>query len=330
MLGSGNNSWKAGFNPKFVGVAFSQVGSKLGRKSKCVVKTLRERHDYEAKFIDKETWVALTKTDHASLIAFWETAAESIPTSALPNEWDWSDIEGVNYVSEPREQGECGSCYAIATIEMIEARLRILTNKSFDELLSAAFLLSCGLYTEGCDGGYPTLALKFIEEFGLVPESCFPYSDDPKSCSEVCDMDSIPYKISVKNYGYVGGFYGGASEELIMKELRARGPLTISFNPSSTFSYYSSGIYTCKSQRDSSSDVVSAFSMYDCNIDNEAVTHSTLLVGWGELKGKKYWKVLNSWGSNYGEDGYFLIERGTDECAIESMAEAGTPVLSYK
>jgi cathepsin C len=235
----------------------------------------------------------------------------------------------VNFVSAPREQGDCGSCYALATIEMMEARLRILTNKAFDSLLSPQYILSCSFYTEGCDGGYPVLVMKFIEEFGLVPESCFPYSESVQSCHEVCDLESLPYSISVKDYGYVGGFYGGASEELIMKELRARGPMTISLNPTADFSYYSSGIYTCKSQRNSD-EQVSSLSMFDCDVTSETVTHSTLLVGWGEDRGKKYWKVLNSWGERFGEEGYFRIERGSDECAIESMAEAGTPVLKYK
>jgi cathepsin C len=314
-----------------MGTVMTEVGSKLGRKTRCQRrKTLQSRHDIaEAEASPSSRWEALSQTDHESLIAYWDVPAESIPTSVLPGAWDWGDIDGVNYISPPREQGECGSCYAIATVEMIEARLRILTDMQFDEMLSPKYILSCGLYTEGCGGGYPTLVMKFIEEFGLVPESCFPYSTQDKSCSEVCDLDSLEYSISVSSYGTVGGFYGGSSEDLIMKELRARGPLTISFNPSTDFSYYSSGIYTCKSLR-TSDEEISSYSMYDCDVSLETVTHSTLLVGWGEEAGKKFWKVLNSWGSQFGEDGFFRIERGSDECAIESMAEAATPILTFK
>jgi cathepsin C len=57
--------------------------------------------------------------------------------------------------------------------------------------------------------------------------------------------------------------------------------------------------------------------MRDENVAWEKVDHSVLITGWGEEDGEKYWKVLNSWGTRWGEDGYFRIKRGTDECAIE-------------
>merc|ERR1711959_284066 len=60
----------------------------------------------------------------------------------------------------------------------------------------------------------------------------------------------------------------------------------------------------------------------------EKTTHAVLVVGWGENKHQgKYWVVKNSWGSNWGENGYFRIKRGVDSCAIESMSVAATPVL---
>lgn len=59
----------------------------------------------------------------------------------------------------------------------------------------------------------------------------------------------------------------------------------------------------------------------------EKVDHSVLAYGWGEENGKKYWKVLNSWGRNWGENGHFRIRRGTDESHIESMGEAAMPYV---
>jgi cathepsin C len=66
--------------------------------------------------------------------------------------------------------------------------------------------------------------------------------------------------------------------------------------------------------------------MRDTGISWEQVAHSVLLVGYGEdKKGNKFWKVQNSWSTDWGEDGFFRIARGTDECAIESIAEAAIP-----
>ena len=84
------------------------------------------------------------------------------------NEW-------VKYMTESRNQGSCGSCYAVATIGMLESRLRKQTQGNFNDKLSVQHVLSCSVYNQGCDGGYAYLALKFGQEVELVPESCMPY-----------------------------------------------------------------------------------------------------------------------------------------------------------
>lgn len=60
----------------------------------------------------------------------------------------------------------------------------------------------------------------------------------------------------------------------------------------------------------------------------ELTNHAVLLVGYGRCQktGQKYWIVKNSWGTGWGEDGYFRIRRGSDECAIESIAVAANPI----
>lgn len=237
-------------------------------------------------------------------------------TSKLPKDWDWSNIEGVNYVSPPRRQGDCGSCYAISTVEMLESRLRILTNKEFNKELSTQYLLSCSFYTEGCDGGFPTLLNKFIYEFGLVSDECVPYKGRTTECPSEC-----PAQISISEYYYIGGYYGASNEESMMKELRARGPIIGNLEPSQDFSYYKNGIYSNFAMRD---EMPSA-TMRESAVEWEKVDHSVLIVGWGEEDGEKYWKILNSWGEHWGENGYFRIKRGVDEASIESMAEAATP-----
>ena len=61
----------------------------------------------------------------------------------------------------------------------------------------------------------------------------------------------------------------------------------------------------------------------------EVNNHVVVIVGYGEENGVKYWIVKNSWGTSWGEDGYFRIRRGTDELGIESLAVYAVPYLGH-
>lgn len=273
--------------------------------------------------------LTLQKKDHDSLIAFWNSPIESISSESLPLEWDWTNIDGVNYVTSVREQGDCGGCYIISTIGMLESRLRIFTNNEFNDKLSAQYLVSCNFYTEGCNGGYPTLVNKFISEFGAVPERCMEWLGDDGECNKVCDESSLPYKVSVSDFYYIGGYYGASDEESMMKELRARGPIIGNFEPQMDFSYYIGGVYSKVPMRPDV-DGISDMNMRENHIEMEKVDHSVLIVGWGEENGERYWKLMNSWGSDWGENGFFRMKRGCDESSVESMGEAAIPYIVHK
>jgi len=55
--------------------------------------------------------------------------------------------------------------------------------------------------------------------------------------------------------------------------------------------------------------------------------HSVKLIGWGIEHGVKYWLLVNSWGTEWGDHGLFKIRRGTNECGIEERATAGVPLV---
>ena len=72
---------------------------------------------------------------------------------SLPDEFDWRNVDGKNYVSPVRDQAKCGSCYAFGTLGMLEARVRILSNDTKAPVFSTQDIVSCSEYSQGCKGG---------------------------------------------------------------------------------------------------------------------------------------------------------------------------------
>ncbi|KAM6158555.1 dipeptidyl peptidase 1-like [Rhynchocyon petersi] len=240
------------------------------------------------------------------------TADEQRKISQLPMSWDWRNVGGVNYVSPIRNQGTCGSCYAFSSVSMLEARLRILTNNSQTPILSPQDVVSCNPYSKGCKGGIPYLtAGKYAQDFGLVEETCFPYE-----AREVpCRVKSSCFRYYSSAYQYVGGYYGGCNEAQMKLELVHHGPVEATFQFYQDFYNYKKGIYYHTGLRDPLNP-------------SERRSHAVLIVGYGtdSVSGMDYWICKNSWGINWGENGYFRIRRGTNECGIEGIALAATPI----
>ena len=237
----------------------------------------------------------------------------------FPVNFDCRNIEGVNYDSPVRKQGECGSCYAIAAISVLESRIRIKTNNQHKPLLSVASSIACSRYNQGCDGGYPYLIGKHGREFGLVDESCQRYSEDDSVCVKEC-FNKKTYKVS--DYGYVGDYYGGTNEEAMMKEVFNNGPIVVAINASSELYYYSGGIFTSNARRVEGS--------FEKEVKPwEFTNHAVTCVGWGEenVNGstEKYWILKNSWGQNWGDKGYFKLKRGM--ASAEAQAIFLTPEI---
>ncbi|XP_041360896.1 dipeptidyl peptidase 1-like [Gigantopelta aegis] len=240
------------------------------------------------------------------------TSSQEKVAASLPKEFDWRDVNGVSFVSPVRDQGSCGSCYAFGSMAMYEARQRIVTNNTVQLVFSTQDVVSCSQYSQGCEGGFPYLvAGKYGQDFGLIEDSCFPYS----ARDEPCKMSQCR-RYYTRDYYYVGGFYGACNEALMRIELVKNGPIAVSFEVYPDFPSYKGGIYIHTKLAD-------RFNPW------EITNHVVLIVGYGrDLKsGVPFWIVKNSWGNKWGEDGYFRIRRGTDECSMESMAVGITPIL---
>eukprot|EP00928_Gymnodinium_smaydae_P027677 TRINITY_DN21321_c0_g1_i2.p1 TRINITY_DN21321_c0_g1~~TRINITY_DN21321_c0_g1_i2.p1 ORF type:complete len:554 (-),score=125.19 TRINITY_DN21321_c0_g1_i2:55-1626(-) len=294
--------WKARVMPKWIGKTVSEMNAYAGIKRSTSMRELR---------MDR-----LQQNQHSKrrVRSFLQRPVQP------PAEWDWSNLtNGINYLEPVMDQSDCGSCYAASSMRMLTARHKIAT-KSPDALpWSISMPLFCGEYNQGCKGGFPFLMAKWSSELGLLPATCMRYSTAGK-CKLECDLSKLSGKrYKAANHRYLGSFYGNSSTSEIMQELYEKGPLVLSFEPQEDFMYYSDGIY--KSTADDSHA-----KQNKPRGEWERVDHAVLLVGYGVENGTKYWKLQNSWGEDWGEDGYFRMLRGADESGIESSAEAADVV----
>ncbi|KAL0236305.1 hypothetical protein GEMRC1_002887 [Eukaryota sp. GEM-RC1] len=235
----------------------------------------------------------------------------------LPREFSWLDYDGI--VPEVRNQASCGSCYSFGFTCAMMARIRIKSRGKFTPNLSPQHIVSCNPYTQGCHGGFGYTCGRFAFETGLVEEEAFPYTAKDDAC-----VDVSKYKHwKVRSYGIVGNYYGNTTEEAVMRDLVENGPLGVSFDvprqgsvmhPS--FRNYKSGVYMFNESPTRRKGIAFV-----------ETTHAVTLVGYGVENGLKYWLIQNSWGSTWGDEGYFKLVRGIDNLGIESLVEGMEPLF---
>lgn len=241
----------------------------------------------------------------------------------VPDSFDarhqWSNCPSIQ---EIRDQSNCGSCWAFATAEAISDRTCIASNGTVTEDLSAQDILSCcNNCGDGCEGGYPSKAWEFWVKEGVCTgglhngTGCKPYTIPPRHhgepyrftpvCKWKCKKHGMSY-MSSKRYGRFA--YSITTEKRIQKEIMQRGPVGASFTVYSDFPSYKSGVYQAHSR-----DVLSG--------------HAVKILGWGSENAVPYWLCANSWNTEWGEDGFFRILRGSNHCGIEANVIGGQPQL---
>ena len=214
-----------------------------------------------------------------------ENIPENIRDESLPDFFDWRNQHGENYITPVKSQGSCGSCWAFSAVATIEGEAQAYyNNPNLNIDLSEQKLVSCcsGCSSgPGCESGNPRTAFFYARMTGLVTEECFPYVADDVPC-DYCDNPEL-FKIS----GYVSISHDNYSE--LKSALIERGPLQVSFLVYDDLYSYGEGIYQ---------HIWGEFSGY----------HAVMIVGYGTYDGFDYWIVKNSWGEDWGEDGYFRID----------------------
>ncbi|MBF0458898.1 MAG: RICIN domain-containing protein [Nitrospirae bacterium] len=221
-----------------------------------------------------------------------------------PASLDWRNNYG-NWVTDIRDQGNCGSCWAFSTTAALESYSLMKSNSPGADNntpaaidLSEQVLLSCGGAGDCENGGYLDRASDFLRNTGLPSESCYPYTHTDGSCSKACS-NRTSSSSTIKSWQWVS-----ATVSSLKDALGRYGPLVVSMEVYDDFYYYKSGIYSYTSGGDLGG-------------------HAILLVGYNDAQ--QYFIVKNQWGKSWGEQGYFRIAYSQ----VTSVVQFGAETIAY-
>ena len=207
--------------------------------------------------------------------------AQSAPLAFAPA-IDWRN-NGKNHISPVKDQGQCGSCVSFCTVAVVEAIASIELGKALD--LSEADLHFCSAHGATCDGWWPTDAYNALITRGTPDEACFPYSSAFNGSAPSCHTGKNREGRSVR----VTESSALVSIDERKHWLTTVGPCSAVFHVFDDFFAYRSGIYRHVT-------------------GTEKGTHCVEIVGYSDVD--QCWICKNSWGTGWGEQGFFRIAYG--------------------
>ena len=241
-------------------------------------------------------FAAMTPAEYKAMLGFTPTLRKNKGTRSnfkIPESLDWREKGAV---TEIKDQGQCGSCWAFSTIAGCEGANQIATGQLLS--FSESNLVDCVDTCYGCMGGLMTYAIEYVldEQNGkFMLESDYPY----KPVKQDCQWDKTKGVGHISNYVEVEQ----NEEDDLAAKCAQYGPVCVAIDASQTsFQLYTSGIYNeprCS----------------PANLD-----HGVGCVGYGAEDGVKYWIVRNSWGTVWGEAGYIRMIWKANQCGIASSA----------
>ncbi|KAL5557957.1 hypothetical protein UlMin_034168 [Ulmus minor] len=235
---------------------------------------------------------ALFSFDHRKL------GSNHLDLKDLPSSLDWRNKGAVTNV---KDQASCGACWAFSATGAIEGINKIVTGSL--ESLSEQELIDCDkTYNSGCNGGLMDYAYQFIiNNHGIDTEKDYSY----RGRESTCNKDKLNrHVVTIDGYKDVS-----PNNEKQLLQAVAIQPVSVGICGSErAFQLYSKGIFSgpCSTSLD----------------------HAVLIVGYGSENGKDYWIVKNSWGTQWGMDGYIHILRNSGNsqgvCGINMLASYPT------
>jgi len=260
------------------------------------------------------------------------TPSSLVLDEELPETWDWRNVSGKNYLSWTVNQHipkYCGSCWAQGTLSALADRFQIVAGDKFPNLaLSAQAIINCRA-GGSCEGGNPASVYEFAASVGVPDVTCLVYEAVDGGPVEDCSKPDINLcrdctwpppnpgdtpncwakkefpRYFADQYGYVRGVQD------MKKEIWKRGPIGCGVDATEKFDKYLGGIFKQK-------------------IKHPQINHEISVVGWGkdEKTGEEYWVGRNSWGTYWGEYGFFRIGMYGDNLGIENDCVWATPKLN--
>ena len=234
----------------------------------------------------------------------------------LPTSFCWTNVNGHTYIGPIKDQGLCGACYAFSGCAVAESAYNQATGLYDSNCVdfSEAYMAFClsDYYTgfDGCQGSdYDYQELTALTIQGICTESNYPYTDNEQDCGVPGSVDTIIFnawhRLPCNNI------------EAIKTAIMDYGAVDAAVKVSSAFQAYSGGIYQ---------DTIN-----DCDAEPCYYTetdHAVALVGWDDSDGTGYWILRNSWGTNWGENGYARIRYDSAhvscECSYLIYSNSGT------
>ncbi len=219
--------------------------------------------------------------------------AAALAVAGAPAAYDLRNVNGQNFITPVKDQGGCGSCVAFGSVATVEGTFRRQRNDPTLAVdLSEAELFYCIARAQGRNCGNGWWCDKGLDAFktdGVVDEACYPYTAGDQNCTNRC-ADWQNRLTRITNWHTV------TSAADMKTWISTRGPLSCAFTVYNDFFSYRSGVY-----RHVSGGVAGG--------------HCVSCVGYNDAGG--YWICKNSWGTGWGENGFFCI--GYGECGIDAQ-----------